>query len=101
MLSDCSMLYPEALRMRLPLLHVKKPGRFLLLLDLQSIVAVSIFISVCIERLGVCDLGEHMLVSWTLGSSGMLHSDLAFVSEVLSVSADLSFVSCIGKAKSL
>ena len=42
-----------------------------------------------------------MLVSWTLGSSGMLHSDLAFVSEVLSVSADVWFIWCIGKAKTL
>ena len=79
----------------------QRPASILLRLGGRSNFAVFIFTSMRIEGLCVCDLGEHMLVSWTLGSSGMLHSDLAFVSEVLSVSADLSFVSCIGKAKLL
>lgn len=38
-----------------------------------------------------------MLVSWTLGSSGMLHSGLAFVSEVLSVSADVSLYHALAR----
>ena len=84
--------------MRLLSLHIERPGNILLRLGRRNNAAIAIFTSVRIEGLCICDLGEHMLVSWTLGSSGMLHSDLAFVSEVLSVSADLSFVLCIGKA---
>ena len=68
--------------MRLLSLHVEGPASILLRLGRRNDFAVFIFTSIRIEGLCVYDLGEHMLVSWTLGSSGMLHSGPAFVSEV-------------------